>query len=254
MLLLTVWHCFPYLTQSTQNDAKRKGIIHQARVPSSKITETTLIQSFSQVSNKVAKSSSLPIFLKFYWSPATPTCCLQTPLYWPRRSCELQSQSVYCLTPSKQPATAHTTLLWPLPSPGCWRWASEQLCPHSCPELQCGWRGPRSTGTPPDSRSSCRTSMEQQGPSGKGWNATRQPPGPLPRSSPTLPLTWEIHRGGPSECATSGSRRSCQSWACCCWPVPGWKEGSGFRLNTPKEGKDSMRQLHERKKNEAELH
>lgn len=53
------------------------------------------------------------------------------------------------------------TLLCPLPSPACWHWASGQWCPHSCPELQYGWRGPQSTETLPDNRSSCRTSIEQ---------------------------------------------------------------------------------------------
>lgn len=54
------------------------------------------------------------------------------------------------------------TLLCPLPSPGCWHWASEQLCLHQCLGLQCGWKGPQSTETLPDSKSSCKTSMAQQ--------------------------------------------------------------------------------------------
>lgn len=36
--------------------------------------------------------------------------------------------------------------------------------------------------------------------------------------------------------------------------MPGWKEGSGFRVRRPKEGKDSTRQLRKGKKNKAELH
>lgn len=53
-------------------------------------------------------------------------------------------------------------LLCPLSSPECWHWASKQLCLHQCLGLQCGWKGPQSTETLPDSKSSCKTSVGQQ--------------------------------------------------------------------------------------------
>lgn len=53
-------------------------------------------------------------------------------------------------------------LLCPLSSPGCWHWVSEQLCLHQCLGLQYDQKGPQSIETLPDSKSSCKTSMEEQ--------------------------------------------------------------------------------------------